>query len=59
MPRPRASYPTKAVIERAFKAARDLGLDPAGFEVSPNGTVRVLLGGARQGDEADTWADLR
>lgn len=38
----RASYPSKAVIARMVKAARDLGLDVIGFEAQPDGTVRVL-----------------
>lgn len=38
----RVRYPTKAAITRAVDAARELGLDVDGFEVSPDGTIRVL-----------------
>jgi hypothetical protein len=40
---PRASAPE---IKRLIKAARDAGLDPAGFEAFPDGTVRVFTAAA-------------
>jgi hypothetical protein len=39
---PRPAYPRKAVIDRLVKAARDCGVDVAGIEFSPNGSIRVL-----------------
>ena len=38
----RGHYPTKAVVERMLSVARANGLDVVGFEVSPEGVVRVL-----------------
>lgn len=38
----KARYPTKAKIKAAVEIARELGLDVAGFEVSPDGSIRVL-----------------
>lgn len=38
----RLRYPRKAEIERAVAAAKACGLDVAGFEVSPNGTIRIM-----------------
>lgn len=36
------AYPGKVAIRHAVEAARALGLDVAGFEVSPDGTIRVI-----------------
>ena len=38
----RPNYPTKAKIRRAVTTARELDLDVAGYEVSPDGTIRVF-----------------
>jgi hypothetical protein len=35
-------YPRKAEIERTVAAAKASGLDVAGIEVTPDGTIRVL-----------------
>lgn len=35
-------YPRKAEIARAVEAAKACGLDVAGFEVSPDGTIRIM-----------------
>lgn len=35
-------YPRKAQIERTIRAAKACGLDVAGFEVSPDGTIRIM-----------------
>jgi hypothetical protein len=35
-------YPRKAEIERIVSAAKSCGLDVAGFEVSPDGTIRIM-----------------
>lgn len=43
-------YPRKAEIARAVQAAKSCGLDVAGFEVSPDGTIRIM--------EARAVADL-
>lgn len=40
--KPRSRYPTKAKIARTIEAARAIGLDVVGFEVSPDGIIRVL-----------------
>jgi hypothetical protein len=36
------AYPGKVAIRHVIDAARACGLDPAGVEVSPDGTIRVL-----------------
>jgi hypothetical protein len=38
----KACYPHKAKVLSYVQIARDLGLDVAGFEVSPNGSIRVF-----------------
>lgn len=38
----RLRYPRKAEIARAVEAAKACGLDVAGFEVSPDGTIRIM-----------------
>jgi hypothetical protein len=38
----KAHYPTKPKIKLAVETARELGLDVAGFEICPDGTVRVM-----------------
>lgn len=43
-------YPRKAQIERMVSAAKSCGLDVVGFEVSPDGTIRIM--------EARAVADL-
>lgn len=35
-------YPRKAQIERMVEAAKACGLDVAGFEVSPEGHIRII-----------------
>jgi hypothetical protein len=40
--REKARYPHKAKIIAAVQVARELGLDVAGFEVSPDGAIRVF-----------------
>lgn len=40
--RDRARYPHKAKIIAAVQLARELGIDVAGFEVSPDGAIRVF-----------------
>lgn len=38
----RLRYPRKAEIERTVAAAKACGLDVAGIEVSPDGTIRIM-----------------
>lgn len=38
----RFRYPRKAEIERSVAAAKACGLDVAGIEVSPDGTIRIV-----------------
>jgi hypothetical protein len=40
--RVKAHYPHKAKIAWAVKIARELDIDVAGFEVSPDGVIRVF-----------------
>ncbi|RYG88570.1 MAG: hypothetical protein EON59_03975 [Alphaproteobacteria bacterium] len=35
-------YPSKAQIERMVEAAKACGIDVAGFEVSPDGHIRIM-----------------
>lgn len=37
-----ATYANKAIIKRVVDAAREAGIDVAGFELHPDGTVRVF-----------------
>jgi len=36
------AYPGKVAIRHVVEAARSLGLDVGGIEVSPDGTIRVI-----------------
>jgi hypothetical protein len=42
----RRAYPRKVEIVRAIEAGRACGLDVGGYEVSPDGTIRILERGA-------------
>lgn len=42
MGRAAVSYPRKSEIQRAVETARSLGLDVAGYEVKPDGSIRVF-----------------
>jgi hypothetical protein len=52
-------YPTKAAIERAVQAAKACGLDVAGFEIGPNGIIRIMEPRSAQANptDFDRWAD--
>lgn len=52
-------YPRKSEIQRAIDAGRACGLDVAGYEVGPDGVIRIMEARARQsaGNEFDRWAD--
>lgn len=59
----RIRVPTKAEIERlvtaAITAARAAGIDVAGFEMQPDGVIRILepRGANRVENDFDRWAD--
>ncbi len=55
----KSRYPRKAEIERAIAAGRACGLDVAGYEVGPDGVIRIMEARARQnsGNDFDRWAD--
>lgn len=38
----RVRYPSKAKVRAAVEVARELGLDVGGFEVRPDGAIRIL-----------------
>jgi hypothetical protein len=38
----KSAYPRRSVIERAIAAAKASGIKVGGFEVDPDGTVRIL-----------------
>ncbi|MEH3121136.1 MAG: hypothetical protein PGN16_04010 [Sphingomonas phyllosphaerae] len=38
----KTAYPRRSVIERAIAAAKAAGIKVGGFEVDPDGTVRIL-----------------
>jgi len=49
-------YPRKVEIRRALEAAKDYGQDVAGYEVGPNGLIRVLFKQDANLDSAyDRW----
>lgn len=52
----RRSYPRKVEIARAFEAAKACGLDVAGVEFSPDGTIRMFEARAvERRDEFSQW----
>lgn len=54
----RIKYPGKVAVRNALEWARDMGLDVAGFEMRPDGTVRVLDARAfpaQPADEFEAW----
>lgn len=56
---PLPRYPGKVAIRHAMDAARASGLDPAGIEVCPDGTIRIVEARAvaKKDDLFDQWAD--
>ncbi len=56
MTKPRA-YAPNTVIRRMVDLARELGIEPGGLEVTPDGTVRVLPKPATGRTKADEWLD--
>ncbi len=58
MTRTASPYPGKTAIKRAIEAARAAGLDVAGFDLLPNGTIKVFdrtLSPAQPKDEFEEW----
>lgn len=55
----RHHYPSKSAIARVVAAAKACGLDVAGFEVCPNGTIRIMEARAVQqvASDFDRWED--
>lgn len=54
----RLHYPTKAKVLAAIDYAREARLDVAGFEVTPDGTIRILTAAAFPAapkDEFEAW----
>lgn len=52
------SYAGKAAVKRAIEWARELQIDVAGFEMRPDGTIRVLDARAfptQPADEFEAW----
>lgn len=54
----RLRYPRKAQIERMIAAARASGLDVAGFEVSPDGSIRIMEARQMPKDDFERLKDL-
>jgi len=52
-------YPSRAVIDRAVTAARMAGLDVAGIELGPDGSVRVMGTAFATGQAAGVAAALQ
>jgi hypothetical protein len=54
----KARYPSRAQIKRALQGASDTGKEVGGYEVEPDGTIRVLFGRATSaaGSAFDRWA---
>jgi hypothetical protein len=49
-------YPRRATIERTIAAARAAGIKVGGFEVDPDGTIRILSEKASAPENAyDRW----
>jgi hypothetical protein len=54
------AYATKAMIKRAVDGARQAGLEFAGIELSPDGTIKLLPVGKTQPTNAyDRWQETR
>ena len=55
----RRAYPRKVEITRAVEAAKACGLDVAGIEISPNGSIRLLEERAipKPENDFDRWED--
>ena len=58
---PKPIYPRRATIERTIAAARAAGIKVGGFEVDPDGTIRVLTERSMptNDDVYDRWRSKR
>jgi hypothetical protein len=52
------SYPGKVAIRHAIQAAKANGLDVAGIEVAPDGTIRILEARAMPEKQPDLFERL-
>lgn len=53
---PKTRYPGKVAIRHVIEAARSLGLDVVGIEVTPDGTIRALDRKAIPAEPMDEFA---
>lgn len=53
----RAHYVSKAQLKRLVDSARAAGIDFAGVEMAPDGTVRLLPPAASPANDFDRWKD--
>ena len=53
-------YATDAKVRKAFKLARDGGIDPGGLELKPDGGIVILDRRSLRGvnDDGDEWEDM-
>jgi hypothetical protein len=49
------TYPRKVEITRAVEAAKACGIEVAGIEISPAGTIKILSPGQSVASEFDEW----
>ena len=56
--RTKPHYANKAKIKAMVEIARELGFDVAGFEVSPDGSIRVLEARAAPAAPAEQVSDF-
>lgn len=56
---PASAYPTRAAIERALKAAKAVGIKPAGFRVEPGGAIVIFDAATAPKDEFEQWQASR
>ena len=53
----RKRYPNKQTLKRLVDNARAAGIDVAGVEMAPDGTVRLLPPQATPASDFDRWKD--
>lgn len=51
------TYASPEFIRKMVDLARDMGLDPGGFEVAPGGVLRVLPKVPNPKSEVEEWLD--
>jgi hypothetical protein len=47
---------TAADVRRALRAAETLGIGIAGYEIKPDGTIKVIVGSPESGDNINWFA---